>query len=1003
MVFSLCETFLSAINISENRDLKVRVYGRVIDYNTNEPIRCAKICILNQSFWVLGTEEIIWPENYRENLLTIAEADSSGTFEILIERSSLLRNPILFAYWDDEATPGIEYVPSYKLLRDINSSEYYLEFILTPGASINLTGNPFFDPNELFFSYEILDEKNLIKSLSIATRFAASRSNIRESRVIFVPANLGVKIKVSLIPIPPWIYRNIYTSYAYEESLSFTIPSNGSYLFIRRGERVTLSLKEHRLLVEAYVIKPKLLDYLKVLADKIGKLSMYEKSRIQYAEGLLDRARFLLSNGDLINSQADLYEAHLILGDAERSLLNIFQNSAASIYLLTPFIGVSSYSLGALLFRDKRRRNITAIFIYLFLILALYYAFPGYRISQEPAYNPLAGTLFEPLLLPAFLISSFLLGFILINAPYTRGEKSDRRTLSLRSAIVSSFSLAGENLKRRKTRTLLAMTIIAISVLAFINLTSFSFEEGFVIEKAHTKAPSDGIFVCQQPTNNIYPYGSLDLEIIEWLNKHENTCLVVPLLKNLPQVSFSPTPIGRLSAVGKENEEVKSYNIFGVLGIKPSLEKHVTGLEKIIDRDMGDFLDDTDFDGILISDDAGRELGVNINDTIIFCGRNFTVVGIFSSAKLEEISDLNGKSILPQNVKILVTEGGPSYIPEYVSSKNVVILLEEAVSSLPLNVAVTRVIVRTFNNEQMLPLARAVTLIFPRVETFVSLSGSLTHLYVGHRLTAYGFAESLMLLVLTSLNVGIMLLNSVYERRHEIMTLSTIGLNPTQITAIFLCEALIMAFIAGSLGYLFGLVNYHILFYSHFAPVVKYKAEASWCMLALLFSIASSMIGSLIPALKASLKMTPSLLRRFVLPSGGIAGGDTLVVEVPLKIVDSHDLGEFFLFMEKRMRDYSEPSHFEERVEKIKMEGNINQPESLRLKFSYKYGSNYVNTENELFAIMDPYSGYTVKLSSRTPLSLYWGKENVWQTASFVRRLALEYTEKEKIGHNQQV
>ncbi|MEM2512796.1 MAG: hypothetical protein QXU81_00530 [Candidatus Bathyarchaeia archaeon] len=158
MVFSLCETFLSAINISENRDLKVRVYGRVIDYNTNEPIRCAKICILNQSFWVLGTEEIIWPENYRENLLTIAEADSSGTFEILIERSSLLRNPILFAYWDDEATPGIEYVPSYKLLRDINSSEYYLEFILTPGASINLTGNPFFDPNELFFSYEILDD-----------------------------------------------------------------------------------------------------------------------------------------------------------------------------------------------------------------------------------------------------------------------------------------------------------------------------------------------------------------------------------------------------------------------------------------------------------------------------------------------------------------------------------------------------------------------------------------------------------------------------------------------------------------------------------------------------------------------------------------------------------------------------------------------------------------------------------------------------------------------------
>lgn len=977
-------------------DRTVRVYGRVVDHDTNEPILGAKICMFNQGIWV--RREIIWPEDYGENLIVIAETNSSGLFEIYADRSSLLYDPsrremIFFAYYDDNATLGIDYVPSYRLVYDDGSSEYYLEFSLLPGASVNLTGNPFFSPSEMVFSCEIIGENNIVENISIVTRFIALRSDMKESRVMFVPADLGVKIKVGIL-----IFSGRYD--AYEEVFNFTIPSDGGYLNFKRGEQVTVGLKEHRLLTEAYTIMPNLLGNVKLLADKIGVLSTYERSRIRDAEGLLSRARNLLSKGDYINSQADLYETYLILNDAENSLLSIFQNSAASIYLLTPFIGISSSSLGALLFRDKRRILISII-IYILLVLTLHYAYPGYIIAQEPTYNPLTGTPFETLLVPIFLAASFLLGFILINAPYMRGEKSDRRTLSLRSAVVSSFSLAAENLKRRKARTFLVMSSIAISVLAFINLTSFVFEEGFVVEKVRGITPSDGIFICQQPASSIFPYGPLDSEILTWLNRYENACLTSPLLKSLPKVSFSPMPIGELLAVKKEMKEevMKRYSIFGVLGVNPSLEINITRLDQIVEA--GDFL--SELDGILISEEASGELGVGINDTVMFCGRNFTVVGIFDSARLKDVKDLNGKSILPQNVRVQITEGGPSYISEYVPPENVVIVLDEAASNLPLDIAVVRAVSQTMSGEQMLSLARVLTLTFSRVEAFVSLQGEITHLYVGHRLAVHGFAEISILLILTSLNVGVTLLNSVYERRREIMTLSTVGLNPTQIAAIFLCEALIMAFIAGSLGYLFGMVNYHILFSSNMAPAVKYKAEASWCMLALLLSTASSMMGSLIPSLKASLKMTPSLLRRFALPSGGIVGGDTWVIDVPLKIVNHKDLGEFFLFIERKMGDYSRPSHFEEKVEKVRLEGDVRQPESLRLKFSYKYGSDYVNTENILFAAGDPRSGYTIKLSSRTPLSIYWGRENVWQTASFIRRLALEYTEKEKIESNSSI
>jgi len=979
---------------AEDGDQKVRVYGYVIDSETGRPIAGAKICVIHRGLWIRRNMPIIWQENYGENLEVIAETNSSGLFEIYAERTLLLYNPlssemVLFAYYDDNATLGMDYVPSYRLLRNDGSREYYLEFSLLPGASIRLIGDPFFRPDETFFSCEIIGEGISTVNASIVTSFIAGRGLMSESRIMFVPANLEVKIRVSILQ-----YSGRYG--IYDELFNFVIPQNGSSLRFEQGGYEILSLKEHRLLVEAYNNIPGIIKYVSSLADKIGVLSIYERSRIQEAETLLDGARHLLSKGDYDVCQADLYEAYLILKDVENSLLSTFQNSVASICFLTPFIGISSSSLGALLFRDRRRRALASILVYTILVLILYYAYPGYKVAQEPEYNPLAGTPLKPLSILALIAASFLLGFIVINAPYTHGEKSDRRTLSLRSAIVSSFSLAAENLKRRRIRTFLVTITIAVSILAFINLTSLSFEEGFVVEKARGIAPSDGIFVCQRPSNEINPYGPLDPKILEWLNRHENVCLVAPLLKTLPQVSLSPTPIGQLS-ITVEGEE-RHYNIFGVLGVKPSSEAAVTGLDKIISA--GSFLDDNDIDGILISDRASINLGVNINSTVIFCERTFRVVGIFDAEKLKGINDLNGKSILPQNVRIVFSGEGLSYTSEYVSPEDVVIVLDSAALSLPINIDVVRVVARTLSDDQAFPLARVLTLTFSRVEAFVSLGGVLKRLYIGHKLIAYGFAESSILLVLTSLNVGITLLNSVYERRREIMSLSTIGLNPTQIAAIFLCEALIMAFIAGSLGYLFGLTNYHIFFSLNLAPVVKYKAEASWCMLALLLSIASSMVGSLIPALKASIKMTPSLLRRFALPSKGMTGDDKWIVDVPLKITSPWDLRGFFIFMEKRMRDYSGPSQFEEKVEGVRLEGDINEPESLRLKFSYKHGSNYVNTENILFATGDRRSGYTIKLSSRTPLSVYWARENVWQTASFVRRLALEYTEKEKIYHS---
>jgi hypothetical protein len=331
-----------------------------------------------------------------------------------------------------------------------------------------------------------------------------------------------------------------------------------------------------------------------------------------------------------------------------------------------------------------------------------------------------------------------------------------------------------------------------------------------------------------------------------------------------------------------------------------------------------------------------------------------------------------------------------------VAPENVVILIGETASRLPLRIVISRVIIQLRENEDTVSFARALALTFPRVETFASLSNEIIHFYIGYRLIGYGFAESFILLILTSINVGITFLTSVYERRREVMTLSTVGLNPSQISAIFICEALVISLIAGSLGYLLGLMGYHIfLNFSSLAPMVKYKVEASWCILAIFFSMASAMTGALIPALKASIITTPSLLRRFMIPYEG-EGKEFWNIEIPVKIVGKNELLSFFDFMERRLKDYGGISHLEERVENIMLEGDPNDPESLSLHFYYKkYESTSINTKNKIFATIKENNCYTITLSSR---SLSPNKiENIRQTAAFVRRLALEYTEKEKI------
>jgi hypothetical protein len=116
------------------------------------------------------------------------------------------------------------------------------------------------------------------------------------------------------------------------------------------------------------------------------------------------------------------------------------------------------------------------------------------------------------------------------------------------------------------------------------------------------------------------------------------------------------------------------------------------------------------------------------------------------------------------------------------------------------------------------------------------------------------------------LSIGMVMVNSVYEREKEIKVLSTLGLNPTHIGLMFVAEAIIMGMVGGSVGYLAGLGFYRIMVLIGQSLLenlmVREKLEWWWSALGFIFAIAVSVFSAVRPAALAIRTYTPSMVKR---------------------------------------------------------------------------------------------------------------------------------------------
>ncbi|MFQ6095838.1 MAG: FtsX-like permease family protein, partial [Candidatus Bathyarchaeia archaeon] len=727
-------------------------------------------------------------------------------------------------------------------------------------------------------------------------------------------------------------------------------------------------------------------------AVKAGFYASYESMRLSGAEDLVKSADSAITEGDPDYVYANLHEALIIIEDVEKGLPSIYVNVSRSVLFITPFLGFTAVAVASVLFDGMHRRLIMSLALYGILLSILYFLYPGYIILQKTDYNPWAATVFEGVLVPLLIGASFLAAFFVIQVlPRAFREKTSMEGLKFMSALAAAFSVAARNLRRRRLRAFLTSAFMLTSVFAFVVLTSISFEQGFFIQSHPGQAPAEGFLMRKRPLGEITPFMPIEPNVLQWLENRNESALVVPKIENTPQVGTNapPPPLAALHAPNSSS----SFPISGALGVYPSREVKVTKMDDIVAR--GKFLDDGDLNGILISEEAEETLQVEVNTTLKFYDRSFIVTGIFNSKKLGELKDLDGAPLVPQQIIITITQVGSISKVEYVPYERVAIVHVETAKNLGL--VISRIDVQTQSPEDTVDLARLAVLVWPDVQAFASLAGGIQHLFIGSAYVVKGFAEGMVPLVLVVLNVGVMMLSAVYERKREATIMSTVGLNPFHISAVFVAEALTLSVVAGSLGYLLGLISYR--FFAVFAVFfeVKQKVEAFWGVLALSFSIVAAVLGAALPATKASIIATPSLLRKWKIriEERPRNAKEPWVLKIPLRI-RGEDLGKFFSFMEKRLEGYT--SNLVERIENLKVsrEGEA-EP---RLSFAYIFTEMGVVTDNELIPVKsDTPNLYTFKLTMQSRMyrmGFYSGKArdeaHIRRTAAFVRRLILQYS-----------
>jgi hypothetical protein len=208
--------------------------------------------------------------------------------------------------------------------------------------------------------------------------------------------------------------------------------------------------------------------------------------------------------------------------------------------------------------------------------------------------------------------------------------------------------------------------------------------------------------------------------------------------------------------------------------------------------------------------------------------------------------------------------------------------------------------------ENLRRLAERVTCVTD-LPAYVSEEGGVYRMKFGSLTKASGWRDLLVPVLLGGLIIFATMLGSVSDREKEIYTFSSLGLAPPHIAGLFFAEASMYAVIGGMGGYLLGQVVARATgwlggLFGWSVPTMNYSSSNA--IVTILIVMATVLVSTIYPAIKASRSANPGIQRSWKAPK---PQGDRYDILFPFT-VSAYDIPGVASFLKEHFDNYSDVS-----------------------------------------------------------------------------------------------
>ena len=891
LIFTGVSLSLSTVNTATNID----VHGVVFDSANGSSAEGAEILVYYPRSGRYMSSQ--W-QKYKS-----AASGSSGEFSLSLEegRSCLMIVTHKNQYNDYDFVPyGLSYTPSQdpdnvsiKVMRsatvEVKGLAYFIETTMIPQTTFRV-------------QYPVNQDN--IESGSMPISYGAVSGSFSE--YLSIPGN------VVLVPANTGFILNVISSVKFESTLTRQISvEDFEESGLEAGQVEGIDLRRYSL--------PNSIEFLDNVSSEIetlisgrerqGFYLAVERQRLGAVASMVDEAESMMNVGEYDKAFTKLREAYIEVSDLRNNILGMVNDATLSVYLLTGFTAVSSTVIAYLVHESRAKKLVTSSTVFTVLVYALYRLHPGSAIVTLPSF------------VTASILSFMVVSLVAYGLPVFLSEGGDG-DVTLRNMVIPVLSVAKRGLRRRWLRFTLTLFSVLLLVTSFISLTSFASGYGLSVTKVNGKhASSNGVMIRTPnppPTQATAPFcggegvggpDPLDSYLIDWFNETESPLLISAKYQNIPMRQYREaySPYASLNGA----------HIFGVMAIDPAAEAVLTEIKQAVVS--GSYLGDEE-DTAMISVGLASRLNLNVGDVASFKAvektLNLTIVALLGDDLLSGVMDLDGDPFVPQ--KIIEVERieleGPDHVVEGLAPCNPdeVVIFNQVTGSKFITLWINRIDM-TFSGDLDLSEFASKTALTRGFRAWASKDGQV---YLA-QLAGYFQGKGLPIVVpwiIVILNVVVTMLNSYYERRHEIMIYSSIGMNPRQISSIFLSEAAVIGVIGGCIGYLLGLGAYKLIYLLTPTMQVEQKVSAFWSLAAIGISLVAVLIGGLV-ALANSTAITPSLKRRWK-ASTRAGANEPVKIVLPVHVFDE-EVDEYVEFLMRKLFEAANDIHTSTKMVKL--------------------------------------------------------------------------------------